>query len=125
MRPSAAREGGQRKADDGEVVAVDALDERRGEALDPVGAGLVAAVAAGDVGVDHGVVQRGEAHAGADGLDHGDPSARVAQGEGGVDLVAAAGQRRQHRARIVVVPRLAECPAVEVDDRVGADRQVR
>jgi hypothetical protein len=42
-----------------------------------------------------------------------------------VDLVAAAGEGGQHRAGLIVIARLSQRTAVEVDDRIRADRQVR
>jgi hypothetical protein len=41
-----------------------------------------------------------------------------------VHLVAAAAEGREHRAGLIVVPRLTQRPAVQVDDRIRADRQV-
>jgi hypothetical protein len=54
----------QRQAHDGEVVAVDARDDRRTVALDAVGARLVHRLARRDVGIDLGARERmeGDAH---------------------------------------------------------------
>jgi hypothetical protein len=38
--------------------------------------------------------------------------------------MAAAAEGRQHGAGIIVVARLSERPAVEIDDGIGADRQI-
>ena len=38
--------------------------------------------------------------------------------------MAAAAEGGEHRAGVIVVPRLTQRPAIEVDDRIRADGQV-
>src|SRR5689334_11144460 len=95
-----------READDVEVVAVDALDQRAAAALDRVAAGALFPLAALEIPLDHAVVERPE----RDLRDRGVRAHRpvlVEERDAADDVVRAAREVAQRLARGVLVGRLA------------------
>ena len=110
---------GEGKADDVEVVALDAGDPASGEALDGVGSGFIHGLAGGDVGVDVFVGECEEADGGDFGGDFG--AGGGDDGDAGDDVMGAAGEKTEHAGGVGLVFGFAEDVAVEGDGGVGAE----
>src|SRR6185312_6127781 len=113
----------ERQAYDARVAAVDALDERGGETLHRVRAGLVERLAGADVARDLVAGERRELDARHRHRER--DVVAVAQRDAGHDLVRAAREARQHLGRVRGVARLAEHDAVDHHLGVGAKHRIR
>src|SRR3954451_11734022 len=113
----------ERQADHVREVPVDALDESGAEPLYGVAAGPVLPLTPGEV---EPARLRGQL-AGVDGRPGGalPLPARLGAGdaESAEDLMGAAGQQREVRARLLGIVGLADDPPVDADIRVAADDQ--
>src|SRR3954447_5456903 len=110
------------KADDVEVVALQAPDQRSAGALDRVATGALAPLPRPQVPLDEALVEVAERDVGH--LDGGANLALAHEREPADDLVRAAPEPAQRLARRILVGRLA--PDVEAgrDERVDAEDQV-
>ena len=113
----------ERQADDVEVVALDARDERGADALDGVAARAALPLAGRDVPVEQRGARRAEVDLGD--LDRGVDELAVAdEGDPADDLVGAAGQARDELARLGAsagLPRMSPSRATSVSaPRVSA-----
>ena len=105
----------QRRAHD----AVEIREESRLAAERP---GLVHRLAGGDVALDLPGREGAKAHGRA--LGRLPQLAAAQHGDAGVDDVLAPGKGREHAHSVVMISRLAEDGAVEIDDRVRRDNDV-
>jgi hypothetical protein len=109
-----------RQAHDVREGAVHRLDETRAEALNGVGAGLVAGLPGRDVPADLLLVERRDPHAAF--FDRGCFRTGVPeQGHGGDHNVFSSGEAPQHLGGLSVVPRFPEYGAIDQDERVGRE----
>ena len=118
-----AQKLGDRQAHDVEVVAVDALHERRADALDGVGAGPALPLAGADVGGELPVGEAAEGHAG-----HGVRRQRPSSSRSGTGRCTPRGgvaaRRRTKRPGLGLVARLAEDLTVADHHGVHAEHQL-
>src|SRR5688500_1549707 len=110
---------GQREPHDGEVVPIDALDDRRAVSLNAVRARLVHGLPGGDVALDLVIVELAERDVHRFHLRLHAAAAR--HRHGGMHHVPAPGEGAEHAASIGPVTRLAEDLAIHLDDGVGRD----
>lgn len=98
---------------------VDALDEPGTEALDRIGPGLPSRLAAAHVPIDLASGHRRKPHPGRDHLrEFLSPCMDNYRGK---HVMCRARQQPQHPCRIIVMPRLAENPAIDHNLRVCSD----
>src|SRR5208282_1948049 len=112
----------ERKADDVRVGADEPLNERAGEALDRITAGLAAPFAALEISLELAAGQALEPEAR---LDQAAPR-RAARGDkrkAGVDAMGAAGEELEACLRFVSRFAFRQDPPADADDRIGPQRE--
>ena len=112
---------GKGKAHNTGEGAGDPRDKRACRALDGIAAGFALPVSAGDIGIDLGVGQKLYRHGRLHILDP--DLAPALHGNGGDDLVAAAGENVQEFGRLAFVPRLAKDAAAAKERGDSADAE--